>query len=114
MTRVSTMSLADPQGEALTLCLCWDLIRRDGIVLRVTDHDRPIEIEDRVYAPSAALEAGRFVQAEGLKPGRAAGAGVLSSDLITPEDLIAGKWDGCRVDVSQVDWCAPGSGQRHV
>lgn len=101
-------------GEALTLCLCWVLTRPDGLQLHITDHDQSVRLGADTFDSGAALDAGRFVQAEGLKPGQAAGAGMLSHPAITEADLRAGLWDGCRVQVWQVDWQAPDAGKRHV
>ena len=94
-------------SEAPTLCLCWRLTRRDGLVIGVSDHDHVLQVAGIFYAPGAAVEAGKFTQSADLKPGRGAAAGVLSSDAITEEDLSAGLWDGARVDVFRVDWTAP-------
>lgn len=100
--------------EALTLCLCWRLTRRDGVQVSVTDHDEPLDVDGFLCRPGGAFEAGRFVQSDGMKPGMAAGAGSLSSEAITGEELEAGLWDGCRVDVFQADWSFPDVGSRLV
>ncbi|MEM1146860.1 MAG: DUF2163 domain-containing protein [Pseudomonadota bacterium] len=97
-------------GEALTLCLCWRLVRRDGFEVRLTDHDRRLIVDQVGYEPGASVNAGRFVQSIGLKPGRAAAAGALSHAAIAAEDLKAGLWNGCRVNVCQVDWQRPDLG----
>lgn len=114
MKDISEPLLDRLSGDALTLCLCWVLTRRDGMQLHVTDHDRTLLVDGDVFEPGAALDAGRFVQAEGLKPGQAAGAGMLSHHAITETDLRAGLWDGCRVQVYQVDWQMPDAGKRHI
>ncbi len=102
------------RGDALTLCLCWTLTRRDGVNVHMTDHDAALIVDEIEFNPGAAMEAGRFATSEGLKPTRAAGGGVLSSDAITEADLRAGLWDGCRVQVFQTDWRDPTLGTRHV
>lgn len=94
-------------GEALTLCLLWRLTRQDGTVIGVTDHDSAVGVDGVTYEPSGAVMAGTFRQGLGLKPGRAGAGGVLSSDLITSEDLQAGLWNRARVDVYRCDWTAP-------
>lgn len=98
-------------GGVVTLCLCWRLTRQDGLVLGLTDHDRDVLVDGVTYVPGAAVEAGKFTQDAGLKPGRAAAAGALSSDAITEDDLSARLWDACRVDVFRVDWAAPTLGR---
>lgn len=107
MKNISNELSARFSGDVVTLCLCWRLTRQDGFVLGLTDHDRELLVDGVTYAPGAAVEAGKFTQDAGLKPGRAAAGGALSNDAITEEDLSAGLWDGCRVDVFRVDWLAP-------
>lgn len=92
---------------ALTTCLCWKLERTDGFELGVTDHDCPVVFSGLTFDPGAAMEAGRFETAGGLRPGRAAAAGALSSAAINEEDLAAGLWNEARVSVFRVDWLAP-------
>ena len=101
-------------GDVLTLCLCWRLTRRDGQVFGLTDHDSDLTVEGVSYLPGAALDSARFVQSIDLAPGQAVATGRLSSDLITQDDLKAGRWDGCRIDVFRTDWNAPGLGQVDV
>ncbi len=91
-------------GSVLTTCLCWKLQREDGLIVCITDHDRSVEHHGILYAPGAAVEAGRFETAGGLRPGRAAIRGALSAEAITVEDLEAGLWSGARVSVFRVDW----------
>lgn len=100
--------------DALTLCLCWRLTRRDGEVFGLTDHDTDLLIAGFTYKPGAALEGGQFVQSIDLKPGHAAAAGFLSNDFIQEGDLRSGLWDGCQIDVLRVDWRAPETGQIHI
>ena len=97
-------------SECLTLCLCWKLTRMDERIYGLTDHDQPILSEGVLYQPTAALTAGSFTQGLSLKPGRGAASGVLSSDLITQTDLLAGVWDRCRVDIYRCDWQHPEQG----
>ncbi|NQY98043.1 MAG: DUF2163 domain-containing protein [Henriciella sp.] len=114
MKQISEALATRLSGEALTLCLCWRLSRRDGVVIGFTDHDQVLTVQDMTYQPGGACEAGAFVQSDSLKPGMAAGEGVVSSDAILEADLRNGLWDGCRVQVYQADWASPESGQRHV
>lgn len=114
MKQISDAFAARLTGDAMSLCLCWRLSRQDGLQVCVTDHDSAVTIDGETFAPGAALEGTIFVQSASLKPGHAAAGGVLSIDAITEADLLAGLWDGCRVDVFQVDWQAPEAGRRHI
>jgi len=114
MKDISEALAARLKSAATTLCLCWRLTRRDGARIGVTDHDVALTLAGVTYQPGGAIEAGRFTQSDGLKPGQGAGGGVLSSDAISADDLANGLWDGCRLDVYQADWTTPEAGQRHV
>ncbi|MEL7454514.1 MAG: DUF2163 domain-containing protein, partial [Pseudomonadota bacterium] len=91
-------------------CLCWRLMRADGIVVGVTDHDRTLLFRDTLYEPGDALEAGELTASPELRPGQAGVRGALSSDAISEEDLAAGLWDGARIDVFRFDWEHPQHG----
>lgn len=92
---------------ALTTCLCWRLVRADGFVLAVTEHDRALEVGGTRYQAGAALEGASFAQSADLKPGHAAAGGAMSHEAITEADLAAGLWDGARVEVIRADWQRP-------
>lgn len=107
MREISDGFAARLASGVTTTCLCWEIARGDGLVLRLTEHDGPLVAAGETYLPGAGLEGAEFVQTSSLAPGRAAARGALSHDAITEEDLEAGLWDGARVDVWRVDWQAP-------
>ena len=100
--------------DVLTLCFCWRLTRQDGLVLGLTNHDRPLNIGGVSYTPGAAWETDRFVRGADLQAGTVSASGILSSDAIRAEDLRNGLWDGCEIAVYRVDWQAPELGGLHV
>ena len=97
------------QGAATT-CLCWRLERRDGLIVALTDHDSVLIFGGHDYQPGAVLNAARFENAGGLRPGRASADGALSASAITDDDLAAGLWAGARVFVYRIDWQVPEHG----
>lgn len=94
-------------GGVTTTCLCWKITRRDGQVLRLTEHDAPLTVAGERYESGVGLEGAVFRQVAGLAPGQASARGALNHDAITEEDLEAGLWDGAQVDVWRVDWQSP-------
>lgn len=84
--------------------LCWKLTRADGMIVGVTDHDRALEVGGVTYEPSGAMETVSVTARAGLAPDRLDARGALSSEAITEADLLAGLWDGARVDVYRADW----------
>jgi uncharacterized phage protein (TIGR02218 family) len=91
--------------EAASLCACWRITRRDGVEIGLTDHDAPLRFGGTSFEPGAGGTALRATA--DLAPDDAEIEGALSSDLITEEDLAAGRYDGAAVELWCVDWQDP-------
>ncbi len=91
-------------GDLTSLALCWRLVRRDGVGLGFTTHDRDLEIGGLVYRAAPGMLPSAISGAEGVEVDSLDVAGALTSDAITAADLHAGRWDGARVRVFAVDW----------
>lgn len=98
-------------GPLITICRCWDLIRRDGKALYITDFDRPLTIGAKIYYPSPGWAASAQVKAGGFKDRDREIKGVIDHDLITEEDLLAGLYRDATVKESVVDYTNIASGQ---
>lgn len=95
------------EGGATTLCRCWALRRRDGLVLGFTDHDRDLTLAGVTYAARSGLEAAEASAELGFAIGGGEVAGALTSAGITEADVAAGLYDGAGVETWLVDWAAP-------
>ncbi len=94
-------------AETATLCRCWALIRRDGVVLGFTDHDRDVAFAGRVHAARTGLDAAEATSELGFAVGGGEVAGALAAAGITEDDLVAGLYDDAAVEAWLVDWSAP-------
>ncbi|MEL6364670.1 MAG: DUF2163 domain-containing protein [Pseudomonadota bacterium] len=94
-------------GGATTLALCWRIERLDGVVVAVTDHDAPIAFGGDTYEPKAAFEATAQDAKADLSVDALSGLGALSADALQEDDILAGRFDGARIDVLQVNWADP-------
>lgn len=89
------------------LCNCLRVTRRDGNVIRVTDHDRQVQLPDGVYVPvrAAALSAERreagFRSQDQEAHGRIDGLGV------TIPDLMGDRYSGAEVVHTVTQWDRP-------
>ena len=91
-------------GGDTTVCRCWQVVRSDGEALGFTDHDRDLSFDGIVFRADSGL-TGRAVQkATGLSVDNTAAMGSLSSPGIRPEDIEAGRYDGAKVTIWQVNW----------
>lgn len=90
-----------------TTARAWSVTRSDGLVLGFTDHDAPLGFDGIEFRPESGLSALALVQGTGLAVDNTEATGVLSSDAITEEDLLAGRFDGAQVRMWLVSWADP-------
>ena len=103
------------EGRLTTLALCWRLERRDGFVIRLTDHDRDLVV------PAPPALAGTYLTDSGISGGNLRAnsdgsvdnttlQGFLRSTQITAADIEARLYDGARVDLFLLNWASPADG----
>ncbi|RXT52635.1 beta tubulin [Bosea sp. Tri-44] len=94
-------------GEATTLCRCWSLIRRDGVVLGFTDHDRDLAFDGILFRANAGLEAAETSAELGFATGGGEVLGALAASGLNEQDLSRGLYDDARVALWLVNWVDP-------
>lgn len=114
MKTVSTRMQEMLDSQAATLASCWRVTRKDGTVLRFTDHDRNLTFGGEVFEASTgygstAIASRANLAADNLEVGgiMAPGDLVLAVDAITEEDLRDGLYDDATVEIFLVDWDDP-------
>ena len=91
-------------GGATTLCWCWRLIRRDGVVLGFTDHDRPLSFDGTKFEASTGFTASELKETIGLSVDNLDVSGAISSERLDELDLLAGIYDDAHVEIFRVNW----------
>ncbi len=89
---------------ATTLARCWQIERRDGVILGFTDHDRPLRFADTEFRADSGLTALALSQAAGLSVDNSEALGALRHDAIREDDIEAGRYDGAIVTNWLVNW----------
>lgn len=107
MKKLAPAFQAHLDGEVTTLCNCWQIHRRDGLVMGFTDHDRDIAFDGVAHEAATGLEASDVETSKGLTPDNHEIAGALSSTAITEADIAARLYDDARVIHYAVNWSAP-------
>ncbi len=92
---------------ATTLCWCWKLTRRDGVVQGFTDHDRTLSFEGVDFEAEAGFEAGEVSERVGLSVDNLDVAGAITSERLSEQDLGNGLYDDARIEIYRVNWQAP-------
>jgi uncharacterized phage protein (TIGR02218 family) len=94
-------------GEVTTVCQCWKLARKDGLVRGFTDHDRSLTVDDVACAPNSGFAASEARSSIGLAVDTVDVEGALSSADLDEADIEAGLIDGATVETYLVNWADP-------
>ena len=97
-------------GTLTTLATCWRLLRRDGVMLGFTTHDRDLTIGGQTFRAAAGFVPSAISANNALKVDNLEVDGGLTSDAINSADLRAGRYDFAKIDIFLVDWQAPDAG----
>lgn len=98
-------------GEVTTLATCWRLERADGWVRGFTDHDRELVVDGLTYVASTGFLPSAIKTASDLSVDNLDVDGFLDDSALRAEDLIAGLFDGARIEVFIVNWADLGQGR---
>jgi uncharacterized phage protein (TIGR02218 family) len=92
---------------ATTLCWCWRLQRRDGVVQGFTDHDHDLAFDGTLFEAASGFEASEIRDSLGLGVDNLEVTSALSSERLAEADLSAGLYDDARVEIFRVNWAEP-------
>ena len=92
---------------ATTLCRCWILTRRDGLVQGFTDHDEDIALNGVTCRADTGFAGSEATTRLGLSVDGTEISGALSGDSLNESALAAGHYDAARVEQFIVDWSEP-------
>jgi len=107
MRQVTPEFAARLAAEVTTLALCWRIVRRDGVALGFTTHDRALWVAGLEYRSAPGMMPSAITLSDGFDVDTMEVAGALTGDGISDADLAAGRFDAARVEIFMVDWEAP-------
>ena len=90
--------------NATTLCHCWKIICQDGTILGFTDHDRNLMFNSLTFQANCGLDSTELEQTIGFATQGGQISGALTSDVISEQDLVNGKYDKATVEIWLVNW----------
>jgi uncharacterized phage protein (TIGR02218 family) len=90
-----------------TLARCWKLMRRDGVVMGFTDHDRDLVVDGVTFRAGTGFSSSEAASRFDLAVDGAEISGALADDSLTDADLAAGRYDAAQVETWLVDWSDP-------
>ncbi|NWH09204.1 MAG: DUF2163 domain-containing protein [Alphaproteobacteria bacterium] len=92
------------ESGATTLCHCWKLTRKDGVLMGFTDHDQPLAIDGLVFEAASGFTATAMESGLGLSIDNQDVAGALCASGLGAQDLAAGLYDEASVEIYRVNW----------
>jgi uncharacterized phage protein (TIGR02218 family) len=107
MRLIDAATQAHLESGETTLATCFRLVRMDGVVLGFTDHDAPITRGGVTYDPACGADGSVEPAELGPKTATSEMLGVLSHAALDETDILAGRYDGARVETWRVNWRAP-------
>jgi uncharacterized phage protein (TIGR02218 family) len=87
-----------------TVATFWRVLRRDGVTLGFTTHDRDQWIDGVLHRATPGVVPSAIRRSADFEPDSAEVEGALSHDSLDPRDLAAGRFDGARVLIGLADW----------
>lgn len=87
-----------------TLCWCWRLTRRDGVIYGFTDHDQDLTFEGTTFEARAGFTATEIRDSVGLSVDNLEVESALSSDHLDEAGLGGAKFDDARIEIFRVNW----------
>lgn len=100
---MSRVWFAQPLETAATF---WQVLRRDGVTLGFTSHDRDLWFDGLLHRAAPGMTPSAIRRSADIEPDSADVRGALSHDAIAAADLAAGRFDGAQVRIGLVDWAS--------
>ena len=82
----------------------WRVLRRDGVTLGFTGHDRDVWLDGVLHRAAPGMLPSAVRRTAGLDADSVEVQGALTHDAISSADLAAGLFDGAQVQLGVADW----------
>lgn len=98
-------------GEVTSLANLWRITRRDGAIVRLTDHDADIVVpSDGTYVSDTGFSRTAVEVQEGLRVDTIDVEGFISDNGVDEEGIRRGQYSNAKIEIMAVNWQAPGDG----
>lgn len=111
MKTISTALNTHFGSEVTTLCICWKLVRKDGLTLGFTSHDQDLTIDGVFYDSTHTFTNSAVSSNSDMSVDNLDVTGVLDADAITLEDLRNGLFNFASIYIFAVNWSDLTQGQ---
>ena len=87
-----------------TVATFWRILRRDGVTLGFTSHDRDLWFDGVLHRASPGMVPSSIRRSADFEADSAEAQGAITHEAITSADLAAGRFDCAQVRIGVVDW----------
>ncbi len=87
-----------------TVSHAWAIVRKDGVTLGFTDHDRALSFDGITFRADTGLSAVALAQSTGLSVDNTEALGALSDLSIREDEIEQGRFDDAEVRAWLVNW----------
>lgn len=94
-------------SDLTTLTFSWKIVRRDGVALGFTSHDKDLYIDGLLFRSAPGVTPSAVMLSDGLDVDTMELSGAISAEAISDEDLEIGRFDGASVTFLMTDWSRP-------
>lgn len=92
------------ETRVTTLCWCWKITRRDGVVMGFTNHDRDLTFDSVTYEASTGFLGSEVESQIGMSVDNMEVYGAVDSTNIAESDIEAGRYDNADIVLYLVNW----------
>jgi len=90
--------------EVTTLCVCWKIVRRDGVEQGFTSHVKDLTYDGLLYEASTGFTPSNIASTDDLAVNNMEVVGLLESERISASELQAGRYDYADVYVFALNY----------
>lgn len=94
------------------LATCLRIERRDGNIYGFTTNRKKLTISGEDYLPASSINTSDIATGSNLDTDDLDVEGLLVADVLTEDDVRAGRWDYAAFRLFQVNWASVGDGQK--
>jgi uncharacterized phage protein (TIGR02218 family) len=91
------------QNDVTTLALCWKITKTNTSQLFFTEANHDIKIDNQIYRASTGLSSSAIKEDSSFAIDNLDIEGILDSEIIKAEDILAGIYDNAMIEIFLVD-----------
>ena len=111
MKNISTNLKTHISGEVTTLATCWKIIRKDGVIMGFTSHDKNLIISGLTYLAETGISPTAVQSTAGFAVDNLEVDGMLSSSAISEIHINAGLYDFAELEIFMVNYADLSAGK---